>query len=75
MGSVDERTTINLRAERRNRRMTQAAIARVIGVPRQVWARAEKGLGVHPINAGKIADYFEVEVTDIWPVDDAEQPA
>lgn len=60
---------MNLRAERLNRGLSLTAAAEVMSVPLNVLSRAEAGEGMpHPSNAKKIADFYEVKVTDIWPV-------
>jgi transcriptional regulator with XRE-family HTH domain len=60
---------VNLKAERLNRGLTTRQAAAAMGVTQAILMRAEDGLGVRPAHAKKIADYFEVRVTDIWPVD------
>lgn len=45
-----------------------APAAEAIGVPRSVLYRAEIGVGVpHPKNAVRIADFYELDVFDLWP--------
>lgn len=62
---------INLKAERLNRGLSLTAAADEIDVPLNVLARAEAGDGrPHPRNAKLIADFYEVRVTDIWPVEE-----
>lgn len=65
--------TINLKQERLNRGLTVAGLAQEIGISPSALQRAEAGRSVHPANAKSIADYFEMKVTDIWPLD--EEPA
>lgn len=60
---------MNLRAERLNRGLSVAALAREIRVPDHVIRHAEKGGTPQPANALRIADYFGVMVTDLWPLD------
>lgn len=60
---------MNLTAERLNRGLSLLDAATRIGVSRGTLARAERGLGVHPSSAKRIADFYDVQVTDIWPVE------
>lgn len=62
--------TLDFRAERLNRGLSQEAMAAHIGIPRRVWQRAEAGFGVRAQHALSIADYFGLQVTDIWPVEE-----
>jgi DNA-binding XRE family transcriptional regulator len=59
---------VNLLAERKDRGLSQRAMADLVGVTRRVWAAAERG-EVEPrgTSARKIAEFFNVKVTDIWP--------
>lgn len=59
----------NLRAERLNRGLSTRAAAEEIGVSQAIILRAEEGLGVRPSHAKRIADFYGVLVTDIWPVE------
>ena len=59
---------MNLRAERLNRGLSTRDAAEQIGVSQAVLLRAEEGLGVRPAHAKRIADFFGVLVTDLWPV-------
>jgi transcriptional regulator with XRE-family HTH domain len=61
---------MNLRAERLNRGLSLRDAATKIRVPEATLLRAETGLGVRPVNAKAIADFYGVKVTDIWPVDE-----
>lgn len=61
---------IDLAAERRNRGLSQEEMAAEIGVTRRVLGAAENGAQPRGRNATKIARYFSVEVTDIWPVEE-----
>lgn len=61
---------VDLRGERINRGLSQAAAARAMGVDADALARAERGdTTPHPRNALKIASYYGYKVTDIWPVE------
>jgi transcriptional regulator with XRE-family HTH domain len=66
---------VHLEAERLNRGHSLRSAAKAIGVERGTLERAERGLGVHPASAKKIADFYGVKVTDFWPVDDDEEQA
>lgn len=66
---------MSLRAERRNRGLTLIEMAAEIGVAAETYRRAEIGLGLRPAHAKRIADFFDVKVTDIWPEPDAEPKA
>jgi DNA-binding XRE family transcriptional regulator len=50
---------------RRNRGLTQRAAAKAAQVPYQTIQRIEKGLGAHPENAKRVADFYGVLVTDL----------
>jgi DNA-binding XRE family transcriptional regulator len=58
-------TPEQLRRERINRGYSRRALAREIDVPEQTLRRLEKGLGVTPLYAKRVADFFEVQVTDL----------
>lgn len=61
--------TINLRAERVNRGMSTREASDKIGIARPTLERAEAGEAPRPRQAKLIADFYGVQVTDIWPVD------
>lgn len=62
---------MNLRAERVNRGLSQAAAAKQMGIDVDALARAERGNTCpHPRNAKAIADFYGYKVTDIWPLED-----
>lgn len=63
---------INLAAERLNRGFSIRGLAKEIDVPEQSIRRAEKGEGVSPTYAYRIATFFGVQVTDVWPLDQKE---
>jgi DNA-binding XRE family transcriptional regulator len=66
----------NLRAWRINRGLGPDEAAKAIGVSRDTLVRAESGAAVpHPRNAFKIAQFYGVQVTDLWPVTDEQVPA
>ncbi len=62
---------INLRAERINRGLSLRIAAEQMGlVDWKTLQRAETGEAVPQIaNAYKIASFFGVQVTDVWPLD------
>jgi ribosome-binding protein aMBF1 (putative translation factor) len=60
---------VNLTEERLNRGLSILALAETIGVPEYVIRHAEKGGMPRPANAMKIASFFGVRVTDIWPTE------
>lgn len=61
---------MNLRAARLNKGLSSREAAERIGVTRAILVRAEDGLGVRPRHAKRIADFYGVQVTDIWPVEE-----
>ena len=62
--------TVNLQAERLNRGLTIREAAEAAGVAPSVVARAENGQTLAPGNAKRIADFYGLKVTDIWPVEE-----
>ena len=60
----------DLRAARQNQGLTLREAAARIGVDFTAIQRAELGARPFPANAKKIADFYGVQVTDIWPVKD-----
>lgn len=61
---------MNLLEERLNRGLSPAAAAADIGISRGTLRRAESGERPQVAVAKKIADFYGVQVTDIWPVED-----
>lgn len=59
-----------LRIDRVNRGCTIRQHAEAIGVPAHVLKYAERGGRPTPENAKRIADFYGVKVTDIWPVEE-----
>lgn len=59
---------MNLEVERLNRGLSLRQAAKRIGIDRRTLERAERGDGVHPGSAKLIADFYGVQVVDIWPV-------
>lgn len=55
---------------RMNRGLSRAAAARSIGIARGTLVSAECGHRIGEAQAKRIADFYDVRVTDIWPVDD-----
>ena len=66
---------MNLKAERLNRGLSTRDAAEKIGVSQAILMRAEDGRGVRPAHAKRIADFFGVRVTDIWPVENGSEAA
>jgi len=58
---------VNLIAERLNRGLSLTQAAREIGVHRHTLKTLEAGTAVSPGEAKKIADFYEVKVTDLHP--------
>lgn len=50
---------------RLNKGLTQRAAAEAAGVSLQTLQRIEAGLGAHPANALKVAEFYEVSVVDL----------
>ncbi len=61
----------DLQASYLNEGLSRRQFAERIGVPEQSIRRLERGLGIHPANAKKVADYLGVKVTDLLPVEEA----
>lgn len=66
---------MNLRAARLNRGLSLMDAGTLIGVHRRTLYRAEQGEMPQAALAKKIADFYGVQVTDIWPVDDDDETA
>lgn len=61
---------MNLVAARLNRGLSTREAAERIGISQDVLLRAEGGESTpYPRHAKKIADFYGVQVTDIWPVE------
>lgn len=61
----------NVLAARLNRGMTQRELAAECGVALTTIQRLESGLTASPRNAKKVADFFEIQVTDLLPLAEA----
>lgn len=62
-------TTFDLTAARMNRGYSIKSLARELEVHEHSIRRLERGEGgVHPATAKKVADFFEVLVTDVMPL-------
>lgn len=59
----------NLTVARVNAGLSQRQLAAKVGVGLETVRRLETGLGAHPANAKKVADYFDVQVTDLMPIE------
>lgn len=66
---------IDLEKERLNRGCSLTGMAAEIGVARNTLKSAEQGKGIHPSSALKIANFFDVQVTDIIRSDGADAEA
>ena len=63
-------TPEQIKTERLNRGLSIRQAATQIGVsPRNIREAESGGPMPHPANAKKIADFFGVTVTEIWPLD------
>lgn len=51
------------------------SLAREVGIAQATLERLEAGEVVHPASAKKVADHFEVQVTDIMPLEPAGEAA
>jgi transcriptional regulator with XRE-family HTH domain len=58
---------VDLRAERLNRGKSVREFAAQLGVTERVLKAAEAGATPRPANALKIADFFGLKVTQMWP--------
>ena len=54
---------------RKNSGLSQREAAEQIGVSEDILSRAENGSHPHLRHAKLIADFYEVKVTDLWPVE------
>ena len=59
----------DLTTARVNAGLSQRELATKAGVSRDTIQRLEAGLGAHPRNAKRVADYFEVQVTDLMAIE------
>lgn len=59
----------DLTVARMNAGLSQRQLATKVGVGLETVRRLEAGAGAHPANAKKVADYFEVRVTDLMPIE------
>lgn len=59
---------LNFERERLNRGLSQSKIAKEIGISKSAWGRLENGESVGPRNALKVAEYFDLTVTELWPI-------
>jgi transcriptional regulator with XRE-family HTH domain len=61
----------SLSSARVNRGHTIRSLAVEVGIDARTLGRLEEGKPVHPAKALKVAKYFEVQVTDLMPLDRA----
>ena len=67
---------VNLKALRLDRGLSARAAAGEIGLEQQTLLNAEKGAFTpRPENAKKIADFYGLKVTEIWPVEKPSEAA
>lgn len=59
---------MNIYVERINRGLTISEVAETCDVARSTLVKAEGGEMPQPPQAKRIADFYGVRVTDIWPV-------
>jgi transcriptional regulator with XRE-family HTH domain len=59
----------DLRTARLNAGHTVRSLAAELKIDQRTLARLEAGGVVHPANALRVADYFDVQVTDLMPVE------
>lgn len=64
---------MNLEATRLNMGLTAKAAAELIGIPDYTLRYAETTGQPRPETAKRIADFYGVQVTDIWPVPDPDR--
>lgn len=67
--------SFDLHAERINRGLTLQALADEIGADKHVLWRAERGTVPVPAMRKRIADFYGVLSTDIWPVAEPDRSA
>lgn len=68
---MSDATAFDLTAARINAGLSQRSLAEAVGVGLETVRRLERGDGAHPANAKRVADYFEVQVTDLMPLKEA----
>jgi DNA-binding XRE family transcriptional regulator len=61
--------TFNLKAARVNRGLSRKSAAKEIGVAEGTLRTLEEGGTAHPGSAKKVADFFQVQVTDLMPLE------
>lgn len=66
-------TIVTLRQLRAEKGLSIRQAEQEIGLSRGVLNRAERAEGIHPSHAKKIAEFYGVSVTDIWPVEPAHE--
>lgn len=64
--------SFDLRTARLNAGLSQRALAQLVDVSKNTIVAMEKDPAYrpHPANAKRIADYFDIQVTDLIPVED-----
>lgn len=61
--------TFDLTEARINAGHSVRSLARVLDIHQQSISALERGEVVHPATAKKVADFFEVRVTDLMPIE------
>lgn len=61
--------TFDLAEARVNEGHSVKSLAEELGIHRASLAALERGEGVHPSTAKKVADHFGIKATDLMPVD------
>lgn len=65
----------SLRSARVNSGHSVRSLAQLLKIDQRTLARLEEGLPVYPQKAKIVADYFEVQVTDLMPADSGKATA
>lgn len=65
----------SLSRARVNRGHTPRSLAAEVGIDARTLQRLERGEAVHPAKVKKVADYFEVKVTDLLVAEQSETKA
>lgn len=66
-----DRGVFDLRSARINAGFSMKGLARELGVHEHAVRQLERGNRVRPATAKRVADFFEVQVTDLMPVEEA----
>ncbi len=74
-GMKSRSAPFSLVATRINLGHSRRSLAVKLGIDRRTLVRLEEGKPVHPAKAKVVADFFEVQVTDLMPLDPDEKAA